>query len=147
MPDLALAHLALFPSCNFFMLYFFMLHFFHIALSSCCTFLMLKNIENERDTESTTKKRPYTTQHHELVSPLFGYLIAHFIHSFERQIKWKGTNLAFCLSRLETFKTRVWNYENENWGWMDSEKYTRVEKILVLVLLFSKLLNHNYRPK
>ena len=128
------------------MLHFFMLHFFHIALSSCCTFLMLKNIENERDTESTTKKRPYT-QHHELVSPLFGYLIAHFIHSFERQIKWKGTNLAFCLSRLETFKTRVWNYENENWGWMDSEKYTRVEKILVLVLLFSKLLNHNYRPK
>ena len=43
-----------------------MLHFFHVALISCCTFSILKNIENKQKTKNTIKKRPYT-QHCELV--------------------------------------------------------------------------------
>ena len=74
-------HVALFPCCIFSMLHFFMLHLFHVAYFSCCTFsmlhscctvfsfqvalfpcwtcLLLKNIENERKTENTTKERSY----------------------------------------------------------------------------------------
>ena len=47
-----------------------MLQFFHVAVFSCPTFLILKNIENERKTENTTKRRPYT-KHDKPVSLLF----------------------------------------------------------------------------
>ena len=147
---------------------FFMLHFFHVALFSCCTRFMLHffNVEKYWKWTRHRKHNQKTTLHAPpwTCSLLFWYPIVHFIHSFEWLIKWKGTNLLFCLERiylprLETFETRTklfpqhkiscrkFNYEYENWGWMASEKYTRVEKMLVLALLFPKLLNHNYRPK
>ena len=47
-----------------------MLQFFHVAVFSCPTFLILKNIENERKKENTTKRRPYT-KHDKPVSLLF----------------------------------------------------------------------------
>ena len=50
-----------------------MLHFYHVALLSCCTFLILKNIENERKTENTIKKRPFT-KHREVDHFYFGIL-------------------------------------------------------------------------
>ena len=62
-------HLLL-PCCTFSMLHFFMLHSFHVALFSCCTILILKNIKNDQKIENKTKKR-HNTQHHELVSLLF----------------------------------------------------------------------------
>ena len=115
---------------NFVMLHFFhvalfscftfsMLHVFHVALFSCCTLFMLHffNVEkywkwtrHRKHNQKTTLHAPPWTW-----SLSFWYPIAHFIHSFEWLIKWKGTNLLFCLERmclprLETFETRTWNF-------------------------------------
>ena len=60
-------HAALFPRCTFFTLHYFDAAFFPCCSFPCCTLfmlhsfhvalfmLMLKNIENERDPENTTK--------------------------------------------------------------------------------------------
>ena len=55
-------HVALVPCSVFFMLHFFhvcTVFSFHVALFPCWTCLLLKNIENERQTENTTKERYY----------------------------------------------------------------------------------------
>ena len=145
------------------------LYFFHVALFSCCTILILKNIENERKTENTTKK---TILHSALwtcfILTLISYNIFLSLHSFKWLIKWKGTNLLFywknyvcqglkllklgCELKLTSprhkilsISCRYFNYDIENER--THKKYTCPEKILVLVPLFSKLLNYNYRPK
>ena len=54
-------HVALIPCRTFFMLHSCCTLFpCHVALFSCCTCLLLKNIANERKAENTTKKRSYT---------------------------------------------------------------------------------------
>ena len=75
--------------------------------------------------------------------------------SFEWLIKWKGTNLLFCLKiiclpRLETFETRVWfeiistrhkmssgyfNYDFEN-EWTQKKIYSCWKKARVFINLF-----------
>ena len=108
-------HVAFFSCCTVFMLHCFhvMLHCFHVALFSCCPLLKLhcfdvalfctekynifhvtlKNIENERKAENTTKKRHNT--HNTLLS----------LHRLEWLKKepiyfcWKR----ICLPRLQTF--------------------------------------------
>ena len=38
-------------------IYFFMLYFFHVTLFPCCTFLILKNKENERKTQKKPTRK------------------------------------------------------------------------------------------
>ena len=86
--------------------------FLYVAIFSCCTFLILKNIENEWRQKTQPKKRPYT-QRLELISLSLWYLNTFsLLCSFEWLIKWKWTNVLFCwkricLPRLETTKTRM----------------------------------------
>ena len=56
----ALFYVALVPCSVFFMLHSCCTVFsFHVALFPCWTCLLLKNFENERETENTTKERSY----------------------------------------------------------------------------------------
>ena len=115
---LHLFHVALFPCCTF-----FMLHFFHVAimvlsfLVLCCNLFMLLvyywKILKINGRQKTQPKSDLTLSTVNFVSLIFWYSITHFLllYSFEWLIKWKGTNLLFCLERicwprLETFKIR-----------------------------------------
>ena len=127
-------HVALFSYCTLFMLQSvhvtLMLHFFHVALFtccilsmlnslnvalfSCCIILILKNIENERKTENTTKKRPYT-QHLELIWLLFWYPKPHFCHYIPANTwtlifgwKWKLSRRTF-IDLVSTLAKQRWN--------------------------------------
>ena len=82
---------------------------------SCCTFLILKYIENERKTESATKKvtlhsGPWTCFTFILIS--YNTLLS--LYSFECLINWKGTNLLFFWKGIffakawKRVKTRMW---------------------------------------
>ena len=58
-----------FPICYSGNLCFFMLYFFHVALFSCCTFLILKKQKMNERQKTLPKKRHYT-QHRKFVSRL-----------------------------------------------------------------------------
>ena len=49
------------------------------------------------------------------------------------------------ISPRHKISCRYFNYDIEK-EWIQ-KKYTHIKKILVLALLFSKSLNHNFRPK
>ena len=92
---------------------------------------------------------------------LIPYYTIMLSYSFEWLLNWNGTDLLFCwkitcLPRLETFKNygceiffpdikylTDYNYDIVENEWTQ-KKYTRVEKLLVLALLFSKLSNSRF---
>ena len=89
----AILHVARFSCCTFL----------------CCTFLILKYIENERKTESTTKKvtlhsGPWTCFTFILIS--YNTLLS--LYSFEWLINWKGTNLLFFWKGIFFAKAWMW---------------------------------------
>ena len=115
---------------------FSMLHFFHTSPFPCCTFLC-SNL---------------------LILHFFSCCTL-FMHCTILLFYWKnyvcqglkllklGCELKLTSPRhkILSISCRYFNYDIENER--THKKYTCPEKILVLVPLFSKLLNYNYRPK
>ena len=136
------------PHCTFLCCIFFMLHFFDIEKYWKWT----KDIKH--DEKMTLHSKLWTCFTYIMIS--YNTLLS--LYSFEWLIKCKWTNLLLCWKRIclpkfETFKTRMWietyfryfNYDIGN-EWTQNS-YTWVKAILVLALLFSKLFNHNHRPR